>query len=546
MKWLFWTMQKGKILMNKNKTKKITYLISKFHDFKLPFNISAGRVFCFLLGGSITYLVSASASYQINPVTKSDGSNTIYYPFGMASLQPPDPTNVITIKAGIGVTAKQVCGYTDWSSAALVLPTQLLSAGYWQNISGQLQNQAIQLVTNLSGALPQMVACNVSPTFCHVLNVAQELAQQEFQFTANTCKMLDNISDALPKNTALASCIQNVLSTKTNNINDPGQAREYCIVSNGNTSDYNAKIANVSTNAGTNAYGFSSTKVLNSICPETSSSSSIRNGLSPNYNSGTNLYSQITDTCSFAGQLFPGFDVGYSGRVSQAGTFQSTVNFLVEKNQQKMSDDILVVVNQMYSSYRKGKTANQVMSDASGNWSQSTMSANKRAPLYLRGTSDGSAPQFLIPPQQMYQLTQLIDPSLSSSPSSPTSVVQDNYKNASSPFKQAMDRVVGTATYISVLDSMNDLRSRVVDVCSSSSDLQGEAPQANCQMMQGKLAAQMQYLQSRMQAEQSVISMQKDMNNYVQSVMIEKNNVQRGSMPLQQLNNSSKIDPSHM
>ena len=94
---------------------------------------------------------------------------------------------------------------------------------------------------------------------------------------------------------------------------------------------------------------------------------------------------------------------------------------------------------------------------------------------------------------------------------------------------------------------MNDLRSRVVDSCSSSSDLQGEVAQANCQMMQAKLAAQMQYLQSRMEAEQSVIAMQKDVNTYVQSVIKERNNIQRGSLPLQQFNNSnSKIDPSHM
>ena len=223
------------------------------------------------------------------------------------------------------------------------------------------------------------------------------------------------------------------------------------------------------------------------------------------------------------------------------------MNVLVEKNQKQMSDDILIVINQMYSSYKKGKTANQVMSDASGNWSQSTMTANKRAPLYMRGTSDGSVPQFLIPPQQMYQLSQLVDPTLSVSSSDPADVVQANYKSTASPFRQAMDRVVGTSSYISVLDAMNDLRSRVVDACSSSSDLQGEAGQANCQMMQAKLSAQMQYLQSRMEAEQSVIAMQKDMNNYVQSVMIERSNVQRGSLPLQQYNNSSsKIDPAHM
>ena len=40
------------------------------------------------------------------------------------------------------------------------------------------------------------------------------------------------------------------------------------------------------------------------------------------------------------------------------------------------------------------------------------MTSQKRAPLYLRGTSDGAEPQFLIPPQQMYQLAQLIDPTL--------------------------------------------------------------------------------------------------------------------------------------
>lgn len=533
--------------MSNKRTKIILYMSSKIHNFKIPFSINKGKIACFLLGGGITYLVSASASYTINPVSTTDGSNTVYYPFGITTSQPPDPTNVITIKAGIGVTAKQVCGYTDWSSAALVLPTQLLSADYWSNVSSQLQSQAIQLVTNLSGALPQMLACNVSPTFCHVLNVAQEMAQQEFQFTANTCKMLDNVSDALPKNTALASCIQNVLANKTHQISDPGQAREYCIVSNGNTGDYNAKIANVSSNAGTNVYGYNSKKVLNSICPETSSSSYYTSGLSPNYNSGVNSYSQITDTCSFAGQLFPGFDVSYTGRVTQAGTFQTTVNSLVEKNQKQMSDDILVVVNQMYSSYRKGKAPNQVITDASSNWSQSTMAANKRAPLYMRATSDGSNPQFLIPPQQMYQLAQLVDPTINGGSSSPASIVQANYKNPSSPFKQALDRVVGTSSYISVLDSMNDLRSRVVDACSSSSDLQGEAAQANCQMMQAKLSAQMQYLQSRIEAEQSVIAMQKDMNNYVQSVMTERNNVQRGSLPLQQFNSSgSKIDPSHM
>lgn len=533
--------------MNKKKYKALIFFISTLHKLQLASKLSSGRMTFFLLGVSVTYLVSASASYQINPVTKSDGNNTIFYPFGMSSLQPPDPTNVVTIQAGIGVTAKQVCGYTDWSSAALVLPTQLLSSDYWKNVSKQLQNQAVQLAINLSGALPGMLACNVSPTFCHVLNVAQEMAQQEFQFTFNTCKMLDGVADSLPKNSALASCIQNTLSDPRSGITDPGRAREHCIVSDGGNDDYNSKIANVSSKSGGNLYGFDSSKILKAACPEVYTSS-ISSGLSPNYRSRTHSYSQINETCAFAKELFPGFDVSATGRISLEGTFQATVSSMVEKNQKQLSDDIMVVVRGMYSSYRKGKTPNQVVSDVSDNWSKSTMVSKKRAPLYLRNSSDGSDPQFLIPPQQMYQLTQLIDPTLRAKSPSPIDIVEANYNSSTSPFKQALDRIVGTSSYISVLDSMNDLRSRVLDACASSSDLQVEAAQENCRMMQSKLQSQMQYLQTRIEAEQSVIAMQKDVNNYVQSIISQKNNVQTGSLPLEQFNSNpnTKIDPAHM
>lgn len=524
------------------KSEKIYLLIKNFHE-KKP---KLSRLTYFLFGGSLTLVISASAynNYSINPVTQTDGVNAVYYPFGLATLQPPDPTNIITIKAGIGVTAKQVCGYTDWSTAALVLPTQLMSSEYWTKISSQLEQQAIQAVTALSGALPQMLACNVSPTFCHILNTAQQLAQTEFAFTADTCKLLDNVSDALPKNSALASCIQNVMATNYKGISDAGQAREYCIVSNG--TDYNSKIASVSSKAGKeNKYGFNSDKILDLICPE-SRKTKITEGLSANYKSGPHTYSSIQNTCSFAEKLLPGFDVQYDARVTRAGTFQSTVSNLIEENQKSMSDDILLVVNQMYAEYRKGKTPNQVIASASNNWAPGTMESKKRAPLYLRGTSNGAAPQFIVPPQQMYELAQLIDPTLSGS--TPDGVVQANYKNSASPFRQALDRVVGASSYISTLDAMNDLRSRVLDACASSSDLQGEAAQGNCTMMQAKLASQMQYLQTRMDAEQSVLAMQKDVNSYVQNVLRDRSKNQRvGALPLQSFDNkTTSIDPSKM
>ncbi|MBX9839216.1 MAG: hypothetical protein K2X69_13005 [Silvanigrellaceae bacterium] len=523
------------------KSEKIYLLIKNFHE-KKP---KLSRLTYFLFGGSLTLVISASAynNYNINPVAQTDGVNAVYYPFGLSSLQPPDPTNVITIKAGIGVTAKQVCGYTDWSTAALVLPTQLMSSEYWTNVSKQLEYQAIQAVTALSGALPQMLACNVSPTFCHILNTAQQLAQTEFAFTADTCKLLDNVADALPKNTALATCIQTVMSDQPKyKISDPGQAREYCIVSNG--TDYNSKIASVSSKGKDNKYGFSSDKILDLICPE-SRKTKITEGLSANYKSGPHVYSSIQNTCSFAEKLLPGFDIQYDARVTRAGTFQSTVSNLIEENQKNMSDDIMLVVNQMYSEYRKGKTPNQVIASAASNWAPATMESKRRAPLYMRGSSNGAAPQFLIPPQQMYELVQLIDPTLKGSSFDDT--VQANYKNTSSPFRQALDRVVGSASYISTLDSMNDLRSRVLDACASSSDLQGEAAQGNCTMMQAKLASQMQYLQTRMDAEQSILAMQKDVNSYVQNVLRDRSKNQKvGSLPLQSFDNKTGINPSKM
>mgnify|MGYP003332480391 FL=1 len=100
-------------------------------------------------------------------------ADTVIAPFGLSSGQPPRTSTVQIVDAQIGFKAAQVCGYTDWTTAQVHLPMQLLSKKYWEDVGQKLGQKAREVVYQISGALPSMIACNISPQFCSVYNQAE-------------------------------------------------------------------------------------------------------------------------------------------------------------------------------------------------------------------------------------------------------------------------------------------------------------------------------------------------------------------------------------
>lgn len=69
---------------------------------------------------------------------------TIIQPFGYMAPRPPATTRTVAIDdIKFGFSAQQVCGYTDWSTATIHLPKQLLSKEYWSKIGNNLKQQAV-------------------------------------------------------------------------------------------------------------------------------------------------------------------------------------------------------------------------------------------------------------------------------------------------------------------------------------------------------------------------------------------------------------------
>ena len=267
--------------------------------------------------------------------------NKIYTPFGMSHRQPPRASTITLIEAKMSVSAKQVCGYTDWSTMQIKLPMHLLSKNYWEGKLNALKDEAIKAVLNMVGALPGMIVCNVSPTFCSIYNQSELMAGFEGRLTMDTCKMLEGVQNQdFLQSTPLKECIQKKMQSNTGKLTDTGnlsagQAREECIFEAGNNSTLEQKMDKIGSHVGPKMFNVK--KFITSLFPN-NFDDQVKEYKNDHAVSGR-TFSRNRKNYNFATTLFSGIELAGSSFVEKAGTFQPSVETLqakeAEENEKK-------------------------------------------------------------------------------------------------------------------------------------------------------------------------------------------------------------------
>lgn len=282
------------------------------------------------------FFLSTKASYAL-VVEKSD--KLVVRPLGhFTSKRPPIGARVVDLgEIRVDFSATQVCGYTDWSTAAISLPKQLLSASYWKKVGANLRQEAINSILAISGALPSMLACNASPTFCAILNRAQALAQGNLRFTFDSCQILEGLSDVSKSHfEAQRSCV----SKYTHKGYSAATALDKCSLGSDlpDKSSARDKLNNAIAEA---KESYKKEKLDNKLCREKSS---------PSYSRSIHAYSVSTLSCRWLKEFFPGISVEASGKFSHGGTFsKSPSEELYSKYVVKTTNYLLDLLDTMHA-----------------------------------------------------------------------------------------------------------------------------------------------------------------------------------------------------
>ena len=149
-----------------------------------------------------------------------------FFQFG-AVRSKPTLDDFTLVQSSVQISASTVCGYTDWTTASIRLPKHLITKEYYKALGKRGLRMAKNSLSNLSGALPGMIACNVSPTYCSLWRHNQFLALAEIRLMKNDCQMFEKIeNETMLQSKPLSRCIKETMEKEQ--IRD-GEARERCL-----------------------------------------------------------------------------------------------------------------------------------------------------------------------------------------------------------------------------------------------------------------------------------------------------------------------------
>lgn len=452
-------------------------------------------------------LGQGSASARV--ATRETPKSQIVAPFGFPASQPPPRGAVVNLADfEVGFEAQQVCGYTDWSTLQLRLPKKLLSKDYWRNVGTGLQNEATRLAMSLTGALPSMLACNVSPTFCHVFNQAEMMAAFEGQLSFETCKMLDNVSNSsMTQADGLRNCMANQM--KSAGVTS-SEARERCLtkpndadLSKGDKITRTASQQNPSDS-------FSMAKFVDDIFPSTVKESS---GATYSLGSGSYRYSRMTSSRSFMKELFPGVELTARASTVRGGTFNPTVDQFVTERSTKAQDKIMEILRAMKPLQDKGQTPAQIIQNTKNLWAdKSAWNRDGEPAAIYRGRADGGEPALLVTPEQLVMLLALANPSES-----------DPVKSLDTDdVHQVVDRLALATAHVQVSDMLSDIYTRTLDRCRRDPSYQGAVAQENCKTVLERAKGEMEILTMKRDAEQQARTVQVEIASVVRDVQAQR------------------------
>lgn len=438
---------------------------------------------------------------------RDNGQNVVIAPFGIPSRQPPAPGRVVRIpETRLSISAQQVCGYTDFTTLQIDLPKKLLSKQYWQNVGNALVNQAKQTVLDLSHALPSMLACNVSPTFCHVINQAEMMAGFEGELNMETCKIVDGLANRTIMNDDLRQCMG---SWKDYKGLTASEAREKCLT-NGvkgarNPNDKAGAIKEAREEAEANGHKserFDMNKFLDELFPE---SVKTVNG-THHFNSGGHRYSRRERVLPLSKQLFPGIEVKGSAVVRNGGTFQPTIEKDLKKETKEIQDEIYVILKEMKKWQDKGFNGPDVMNKSRHIWGdKEKWKRNKKPSPIYRETIDGSEPSLLVQPEQIYSLLPLASEKI----------------DGNQYLSQVIARISQSTAYLKSQDKLYDILSRSMNNCQKPK-YQNPVGQENCEKIIAGTRTSMQILEHKMVAEERVRKVQDEISQIVRATQMSR------------------------
>ncbi len=419
----------------------------------------------------IALLISFYSNIALGEVYGTYYGQTLVRPFGYIAPRPPANAHQVDLgDIKITFNANQVCGYTDWSTAVIGLPKQILSGKYWQGVGDQIKKEAISSVLAISGALPSMLACTASPTFCAIMNRAEALAQANLKFTFDSCQMLEGLSDTTKSHFGpLASCVQSYVTQGK----DQSQALDLCSVGDRSPDSVSSKekIKEAQKHV---SDPYKSEKLTDRLCQERKSA---------RYRSSSHAYTVTEHSCSWIKSFLPGISVEATAKFRHGGTFSNSPAEDTYDDFLKKSSLFLVKVLDTMHAIRYGKapynsqgpkprhlviTHSEVKkllgqrSDGKlvgvcypedGSSCQNDIS--KLPPVY-KFSSGTSLPALMISPALLYELVELIPNN--STPS-------DEYGKEMSRVSLALEPLVQSISYTNTQDILKDSIMRIRRTC---------------------------------------------------------------------------------
>lgn len=454
---------------------------------------------------------------------------TLIRPFGYLYPRRP-PAGVRTVSLDdlrIEFTAKQVCGYTDWSTAVISLPKKILSAEYWKDVGQDIKNKAINSVLAISGALPSMLACNASPTFCAILNRAEALAQANLKFTFDSCQMLEGLSDVTKSQfESLRGCVKNQVNQKGK---DSSAALDSCTVGNRDPSSVKSKdkIKKSESEAGDN---YKSENLTNRLCKEHSHD---------RYPSSSHAYSVSEYSCKWLKEFFPGISLEAGAKFKHGGTFSlSPAEDAYDEHIDKTTHYIVDLLDLMHSirfgvgdfsssgpmprhlvvnhpkvrrfiGLRDDGKINGVCYPEDGERCKADIT--KLPPIYKLSTGT-SLPSLMIATETLYEIVELIPRDTTPS---------KEYRKEGSRVALAVEPLIQSVSYTRAQDLVKDSITRVKKSCRDP-DLQSPSAQEDCNSRLGALDQSKVNLDSRMQSDRNHILAQAEYYREVEKMKAEK------------------------
>lgn len=445
---------------------------------------------------------------------KSYGGTTLIRPLGyMHHKRPPIGARSVTIlDHSIEFSAQQICGYTDWTTAVIKLPKELLSIKYWEKIGQNLVKQATDSVLAVTGALPAMLACNVSPTFCALMNRAEALAQANLRFNFDSCQMLEGLDDVYKSNfTALGRCVKQ----QTDNGMASNKAQDFCKLKDQEAGLSKKDMAdNVSSQS---SWSYDQSDLFKKACKEQEYEK---------YSSSTHAYSVTEMSCKWLKDFFPGVSLTASGKLRHGGTFS---NSAAEKNYEDnihySTIFIIALIEKMHAiRYGLGRYASKgplprhLVIEHRDIWEDLGVQANgklkgvcypedgdrcvsdiTRLPPVYRFSLVGGLPSLLIHPSTLYEVIDVFPKNTS---------LSAEFEKKDSQISLILGHLIQATAYARTQDLVRDGHQRVLDACRKEPSLQNVGAQADCDAKIAKLTAEKESLRVRSETDQNHLQAQ--------------------------------------